>query len=190
MSNANKTYIVDMFDEIVSRTRASYDLVNGLQPYYDYGHILDILVKLTIKDGNDIEKFQKYPLICLITDIEQNYGTDQGFLYEFAPRVLILQQTDQNYTSQERTENIFKNTLYPIYNQFMQDVASYEHFYFSPTNYVRHSKTDRYSWGASGIFGNLGVIFNDYLDGIEIIFNSIKVRRFSGTNCNNEISVN
>lgn len=184
MATANKEYIVDMFDEIVTRTRSSYDLENGLEPYYDYGHILDILAKLSNKDRHDIYKFQKYPLICLITDIEQNISTEQSILYEFSPRILILAQTNKNYTSQERTENIFKNILYPIYNQFIIDLANYEHFDFKPTNYIPHSKTDRYSWGASGVFGNIGVIFNDYLDGIELIFNSIKVKRYSKSNCN------
>lgn len=189
MATANKEYIVDMFEEIVSRTRSNYDLINNLEPYFDYGHILDILSKLTIKDqGSDTEKFQKYPLICLITDIDQDFNTNQGVLYEFSPRILILDQTDRNYTSQERTENIFKKTLYQIYNQFIIDLAGYEHFDFSPTNYIPHTKTDRYSWGASGVFGNLGVIFNDYLDGIELIFEQIKVRRYSKSNCS--LSVN
>lgn len=188
MATANKEFIVDMFEEIVATTRANYDLVNDLEPYYDYGHIQDILTKLTNKDRHDVYKFQKYPLICLITDIEQNYNTDQGILYEFQPRILILAKTDKNYTSQERTENIFKNTLYPIYNQFMIDLVDYGHFDFNTTNYIPHLKTDRYSWGSSGVFGNLGVIFNDYLDGIELIFDPIKVRRYSKSNCS--LSVN
>jgi hypothetical protein len=175
-------YIVDMFEEIVSRVRASYDEENNLEPYYDYGHIQGILSKLTAKDSNDVLKFQKYPLICLILDQKEIRGKDIRYDLAFAPRILIVTDTQQDYTEQDRTENSFKPVLWPIYDLLVQEIKDYEHFGFANRKLYDHDKYDRYYWGQSEIFGNQGVIFNDYLDGIEIISRDINVLK-SPTKC-------
>lgn len=175
-------HVVDMFEEIVGRVRVSYDKENGLEPYSDYGHILGILSKLTAKDSNEVLKFQKYPLICLILDQEENRGKDIRFELSFAPRILIVTDTKQEYTEQDRTENTFRPILWPIYDILVDEIKHYEHFSHKSRSLFDHKKYDRYTWGKSEIFGNLGVIFNDYLDGIEIISSSINVFK-SPTRC-------
>jgi hypothetical protein len=175
-------YSVDMFEEIVANVRAKYDEANNLEPYFDYGHILDILSKLTAKDDNDVNKFRKYPLICLILDQKETHGTSVNYQYTFAPRLLIVTSTQKEYTSQDRTNNTFKPILYPIYDLLIEEVKKYKYFGFEPRSLWPHDKYDRYSWGASEIFGNVGVIFNDYLDGIEIISENINVYK-QASNC-------
>ena len=178
---AESKYIVDMFDDIVSRVRALYDTDNNLQPYYDHGHPISIRNKLTAKDGNKVYKFRKYPLVALIQDIPEAHLQDLAFAYEFTPRVVILAPTDKNYTEQERYTNVFKTILYPIYELLINEVLDYELFYFD--SYVAHEKYDRVYWGTSNIFGNEATGFNDYLDGIELIFEPIKVKRYKETSC-------
>lgn len=148
----------------------------ALEPFYDYGHIIDIMNKLTIKDGNAINKYQKYPLIALILDIEENHDKGINYIYEFAPRIIILDTTDKNYTSQERYINVFKITLYPIYENLIKNIKDYQNFDFKPTMLLPHKKYDRVFWGNESANGNTATILNDYLDGIDLDFEAIKVK--------------
>jgi hypothetical protein len=167
-------HAVDMFEDIVSRVRFLFDEDN-LKPYFDYGHILGILSKLTAKDNNDVLKFQKYPLVCLILDQKEIFGKNVQHKFSFAPRILIVTDTQQNYTEQDRTEKSFRPTLWPIYDLLVEEIKNYEYFDLPNRKLFDHDKYDRYYWGASQIFGNAGVIFNDNLDGIEIISRDINV---------------
>lgn len=178
---ADKKYIVDMFEEIVDNVRANYDPVSLLEPYYDHGHPISIMNKLTVKDGEKVYKFQKYPLIALIQDIQETHSSDLGITYSFSPRIVILSTTDKNYTEQERYTNVFKPILYPIYEEFIEQVHGYYHFVFE--SYPAYEKYDRVYWGTSNIFGNEATMFNDYLDGIELIFDPINVKRRNGLSC-------
>lgn len=150
----------------------------ALEPYYDYGHILDVVAKLTAKDGNDIYKFQKYPLVVLLTDIEEAHGDSADIEYTCSPSLLILDKTEASYTSQDRMQLIFKPILYPIYDSLIDSVKYSE--YLNVLDQVPHKKTDRMAWGSSSVSGNTATIFTDYLDGIEIEFDNIGV--FSAIN--------
>lgn len=147
----------------------------ALEPYYDYGHVLDILAKLTAKDENEVYKFQKYPLVALILDTEENHDREHYISYSFSPQVLILEQTDENYTSQDRMTNTYKPVLYPIYEDLIEAVKEYTLFYFQPQNLVPHTKHDRMTWGSASVAGNTSTVLNDYLDGIELNFDNIQV---------------
>ena len=178
---ADKKYIVDMFEEIVASVRADYDTINGLQPYYDYGHIMDIQHKLAAKDEDNNLKFQKYPLVALILDIKEDHEQELNYDYEFPCKILLLHTTDKNYTSQERYANVLKTVLYPIYELLLSYIRTYYHFDFKPTMRVPHEKYDRVFWGNESANGNTATILNDYLDGIELNFEPIKVNEYSST---------
>lgn len=152
----------------------------SLEPYYDYGHVLSILSKLQAKSGRE-DKFQRYPLIMLIQDIEEDHLNDLAVSYTLSPRVVILATTDKNYTEQERYTNVFKPILYPIWELLIDEIQNYQYFKF--TGYVEFKKIDRVHWGTSSIFGNEASIFNDYLDGIELLFEPINITRNTGTLC-------
>lgn len=178
ISNVSSTGFTISGEESLDFTGASW---KALEPYYDYGHIVDILQKLTSKDQNDDYKFQKYPLVALLLDISESHEQELNYEYEFPCRILILDTTDKNYTSQERYTNVFKNTLYPIYETLIEKIKRYPKFDFRPTMLVPHTKSDRVYWGSEGTFGNVGIQFNDYLDGIDLTFEPIKVDKYPST---------
>ena len=155
----------------------------SLEPYYDYGHIISILSKLQAKSGKE-NKFQKYPLIMLIQDIEESHGIDQNVGYSFPVTIVILCLTNKNYTEQQRYQNVFKSLLYPLYESLIHEVKYYQFFDFETGNngIPSFKKWDRVAWGASTFFGNTATILNDYLDGIEIQFDPINVYR-TGSGC-------
>ena len=108
---ADRRFFVDIFDEIVAEVRSDYDEVNTpvKEPYYMYGHAREIANRLDLKDRLAVEKFGKFPLIWLVTDLQETAGEFKDVLYELAPfRVFIIDSTKATYTSEERTEKTFK----------------------------------------------------------------------------------
>jgi len=177
----DRAFFVDVFGDIVSAVRAEYDPKTlpevPLEPYYIYGHPREIASRLSLKDQDAVDKFRKFPLIALITDLKQSHGQNQAIDYELDPfTVVIVTSTKPTYNSEERTELSFKPILYPIYNLLIQKIIDSK-VIATPENLVDHDHEDRYAWGAQSVYGNTGLIFNEYLDAIEITFNNIQVYR-------------
>lgn len=183
-------YIVDVIGDVVANVRI--DIHNkypnltdeGRVPYYMYGHPREISRILDLKDKNAIKKFRKFPLIALFTDITESHGNLTNYGYTAPLNLLIVTDTVNTYTSEERYENSFKPKLYPIYDLFMNNLASSQYM-AERKDQIQHTKTDRLYWGSAGIYGNEGLIFNDYLDAIEINIDSVKIVKSNFKNCGN-----
>jgi hypothetical protein len=169
-------YFVDVFGSVVDDVQALYDPTNEEKPYYMYGHILDVLKRLTIKDTDDTEKLKKYPLIVLIQDFEEvksEWGKYEYILPEI--KVVIVTDTSQNYTSDKRYTKSFKPILYPIWNNLLTSMAKSNYIDVVSPDHIEYSKFDRVFWGKEAVFGVDGSPFNDYLDAIEIRFKNLQI---------------
>ena len=172
---ADRDYFIDVFEEIVAAVRLEYDTVNNLEPYFTYGHPREIANKLSLKDQNAVDKFRKWPLIALITDLEQNFNDDPNIYYELSPfTVLIVVNTIKTYTSEERTVNTLKPILYPIKKLLIEKIIESKAIY-APRQKIKYKQIDKYGWGNETVYGNTGLIFNSFLDAIEITPSEIKV---------------
>lgn len=152
-------YIVDLFDSIVR----SMDI----EVNYQFGHPVEInetLVNLSKITTNP----ERFPLICLLTDINETKGERFGIDSEVSLHLIIAQLTAKNYTAAERMENNFKPTLYPIYSELLTKIARSKYFVESTPELIKHTKTDRLMWGKVGVNGSEGLIFTDALDCIEL----------------------
>jgi hypothetical protein len=171
---AENKYFVDVFGDVVAAVRAEYDTTNNEEPYYMYGHPREIAQRLDLKNRDDVEKFKKWPLVVLITDFSEDHDSDQDYSYEVSPTVLIVTNTNENYRSEETYENTFKPILYPIYEELLNQLRL-SNYFKKPGQLIEHEKIDRLFWGTSGAQGNEGLIFNTFLDAIELNFSSLKV---------------
>lgn len=154
----------------------------SLAPYAMYGHTIEIVKRLDLKSKDSIEKFEKFPLIWMITDLKESSGDNYNYLYSIdTPRFFIVNSTNKLYTSPQRLTNNFKPILQPIYENFIEAILDYR-IIDTPTNEIEIEKYNRYSWGAESAQGNTGLIFNDWLDAIEFIPKEINVFKKS-TNC-------
>lgn len=173
------TLLTDDIGTIVARMRNDLavepvkDYLNTLgytamnMPYYEYGHRQDINLRLLEKDKDSVYKYQKYPLVALRLDVVEQIS--EGLIH-YNLNIAILAFTDRNYTSVERTENVFKPILYPLYNNFLKHLRNSG--IFTWPNYMtqpEHTKIDRYYWGTPGSEGNVKNIFSDPIDAIEIV---------------------
>lgn len=141
----------------------------SLSPYYMYGHRLEISNRLKEKNQDEIFKYQKYPLIALRLDIPEEIN---GTVHEVSLNIAILEFTDRKYIAEERYENVFKPILYPLYENFLEEV---EKANFMNLDIPDHTKIDRPFWGITGSEGNQKHIFDDPLDAIEIVDLKLKL---------------
>jgi hypothetical protein len=171
----SKHYFVDVFADIIDEVRQIYDPSGLEQPYFMYGHPIDITRQLQLKDLNEDQKYEKYPLICLLLDLQEKHKQKVNYEYSVSPTVLILAETDINYTSEQRTISTFKPILYPIYLELINAITDSSHLIIDGDPVF--TKTDKYFWGKEGIKmrGYDGLIFNDHLDGIQLDFEDLKV---------------
>jgi len=148
----------------------------ALAPYSMYGHPREIAGRLSLLDKKEIEKFGKFPLIVLITDLEEDHDTEhQGIGYIVNnPKFVIVTNTNPTYTSPERKENTFKPILLPLYYDFISKIKQSNVIQIDGDMFP-HKKYDRYAWGSASVYGNEGLVFNEFLDAVEIDVSAIKL---------------
>lgn len=154
--------VVNLFKEIAQRTADKLEMhVNFMHGHHS--EITQVLTDLT----QDIDASAgKYPLIALFQDFEEKKGN--YFIELPAIQIIIATLTDKNYLAAERYDKTFIPVLYPIYNEFIRQIAISTYFKESSVNKIAHTKIDRLFWGKNGLYGNTGNVFNDFIDAIEI----------------------
>jgi len=161
---SNPVYIVDLFENIVSNVATAISSYVG----YEYGHPVEINETLVALSKNTSNPTNRFPLVCLFTDITEHKGIGYGNDSEVSLQLLIAQLTQKNLSSRQRMAVNFKPTLIPIYNELINQIVKSRYFRQSSAETIKHDKTNRLFWGKTGIYGNNGLIFTDLLDCIEI----------------------
>lgn len=154
----------EIFRKVVELVQSDYYKISGIPetPYYLYGHPIEIIDKLA-KKTNAGESFDKFPLICLFTDINEIENVTKN-TREITVDIVICNQTKPEYDTMERVVESFNPVLYPIYESLKKNISKGGVFQLDSDI----SKTDRFFWGKNGIYGNTANIFNDFIDAIEI----------------------
>ena len=145
------------------------------------GHPLEIVNRLQARTNNDALKFNKYPLIALFLDAEEDRGNDIGVDAEVTLNLIIARSTKSDFIADQRLELNFKPILYPIYEEFLLQLYLSGKFLVKSKDAIKHQKIDRFFWGTESNKNNKANIFNDYIDCIEIKNLKLKVLK---SNCN------
>lgn len=142
--------------------------INGLFPFYEYGHRREIARLLMEKENDLVRKYQKYPLVALRMDFPE--VQNPGQLVEYDLNIAFLAFTQENYSTAQRYANIFKPLLYPLVGVFFEKLVESGLFVWGDTTQKPpHTKIDRPYYGIEALEDNEANIFNDPLDGIELI---------------------
>lgn len=139
-----------------------------IAPFFMYGHRLEISNRLTQKDQDPEQEQKKYPLIGLGLDIIE---TVRGVVTDYSVNMIIATFTDKNLNAEERSEQVLKPVLEPLYENFMQAFKDSGLFMWDSQlaqDKPPHNKIFRPYWGTAGTEGNVKNIFNDPIDAIEI----------------------
>lgn len=131
---------------------------------YHYGHRLEIVNIFKEWTRKDTVKKEQFPAICLFHDFEERVSNN-GYERECDLNLVIMTDTKPTFTAADRYTYSFDPVLYPLYELFMERLAESSEI---AEVYPEHTKIDRLYWGKTGLYGNTGNIFNDYIDAIEI----------------------
>lgn len=156
-------FIVEEMALVVAKVNESEQLPSNI--LYLYGHPLEIVSRLQSMTSSPTLKNQKFPLICLFTDIPIRKKIP-GHYGSALLQMIIAVQTDASYSSEQRTEKNFKPVLHPIKQELLKQIERHKQFTFPDE--MEYEEIDRYYWGKQGLYGNTANIFNDYIDCIEL----------------------
>lgn len=156
---------VQSFEAVFASLPAGTMIITGatLVINFHHGHPLEIVNLLKQATHLESVKFEQFPAVCLFQDFPEKF-VDAGER-EAELNLVIVIDTVRTYEASQRYTYTFKPILYPLYDLFMSALA--ESGSISGT-YFDHTKTDRLYWGKSGLYGNTGNLFNDFIDAIEI----------------------
>lgn len=172
-------YIQDVMTNVVNKV--SEKLLPSLQQvdenitavHFQYGTYYEIIE--TLEQLSSTSAFDKYPLVCLFLDVEEEMNSQIG-MYSNIPRlrIAICTGTDANYKSYQRDEKTFKPILTPIYVELLNQMRNIGAFQY-PNNGFEHTQRRNYFWGREGVYGKEATKFNDRLDAIELTFKNLKL---------------
>lgn len=180
--SATSMYIVDMMREVVSDVSTALGYTAANTPLnYMYGPLPEIVNKLIIYTRHEHVKNPKYPLIALITDVPHRVGESAAYYADVTLNLIIVTLTRSEYFAEDRTTNVFKPTLNPIYEELKNQICESRYFNIQDDRLIPHTMTPRYNWGRSALFTDNGG-GTDFIDGIEL---SNLVLRIKENNCKN-----
>lgn len=147
---------------------ANSSLEGWREVHYLHGHRLEISNRLDNMNKNPEKKYDKYPLIAL--NEQASKPKRRGSVTDWSLNIAILAETKTEYYSPDRDTNVFKPTLYPIYEMFLKYLRDSGLFFWSGRQEVPlHEPLERKFYGITSKEGNIKHIFNDTLDAIELI---------------------
>lgn len=182
--------IVEMFRLIVERTSESIDHSSGLTLLqrlqlvapkiqsirYEHGHPLELIETMRERSQSPTGKFDMWPCIMLFTDFDETAPVRPiSYRQTVMLQIVIAYCTSPSMKAAERDTEVFTPILRPIYEEFITQIYKSTFFVVYSRKQIQHKKIDRYYWGKTGLYGNAGNTFNDYIDAIEIQNLTLKV---------------
>ena len=150
--------------------------------YYDYGRALEIGATLKDKKDDPTNKNKRFPLMWLLTDIDQDYNYEENENYQASVTIAFIYLSEQNLKAKKRIENKLEPILDPLVELFKETISTSpgsRYFVRAYGTNLKISQTDKFKYGSIG--GNKHV-FDDITDAIEL---NMTLQFFNaGSNCN------
>lgn len=171
LDNANRgsqssVTIVDVFTGITDKMKVSL-ATSSISLNFSYGRSIQILTSLQ-KMNNSVDAARrnaKYPLFALFMPFDEIVGGDYYVNVKF-PKIVIAALSNGTDTPETRYEKTFKNILYPVYQEFLNQLGRCPYIVLQNDSYIPHRKRDNPGSPPPKDAG--GIQFNDYVDAIEI----------------------
>ena len=165
--------LVDIIGSVVERVSAKLtpqlrivdDLITGV--HYQHGHPKEIIENIAELGKTPSKKTSRFPMIALFQDFPEDM-LGNGFYADINLHIIIARATVPTYKADKRYDVNFKPILYPVYEEFIEQLKLSRRFDIPKGDNFSHTKIDRLYWGREGLFGNDKNIMDDYIDCIEI----------------------
>jgi len=145
------------------------------KPYYDFEKYLAESNDLALKDKSINFKFQKYPLIFLLLDIQESREPDLANYTEYQDvKIIFAVQTDKTKDAKWRHVNTMPK-LRKLYSDFMNKL--FKNQYVSKAinqKAIPHTYSELFYLGSADQNQNK---FKDYVDVVEITINSLLIKK-------------
>lgn len=164
--NKAPLYIVDIIGEVVQAADAVLFPTLNRRILYTYGRSIQILTKLQILNSGQSTKNSKFPLFALFQDFPENMGVTYTEMITF-PKIIIAMLTTFTDDPPTRYGKTFKPVLYPIWQEFLRQLALHPNIVGNDPAAFPHIKWDRPGTQPEGD-KTKGSNFNEYVDAIEI----------------------
>jgi hypothetical protein len=153
-------YIVDILGEVVKAVDdVLYPTLNKHIFYY-YGRSIQILAKLQKLNQSITQKDSAWPLIALFQDFPEQTGTGYYATVKF-PKISIAMLSNLTDDPPVRYGKTFKPVLYPIYGEFLRQLAKHPNVVGNDPGAFQMIKWDRPQAQKSQES-------NEYVDAIEL----------------------
>lgn len=154
---SDKVFQIDSIEQSITLS----GVWKSLAPYSDYGTRKVINQKLLEKNGGEYS-YQKYPLIALRLPTPI---TVAGATASFNANILIADFTQETLRPEERVEQKFEPTLWPLTKLFIEMVRKSGEFNgFDPS----YTQIDRMFYSNEAGEENIANVFDDPLDAVEL----------------------
>lgn len=136
--------------------------------YFKCGHPLEIIAELQAMSKAADKKGQRYPLIALFRDFPEDRGVDAGIYSVPRLNLFFIALTNPTFTTDQRKQKNFKPILYPIMEEFFNQIKGSAKFSPGKIGVYSYTQIDHYFWGRESIYGAEANIFTDWIDCIEL----------------------
>lgn len=154
-------YIVDIIGEVVQAVDTALFPTLNKHILYTYGRSIQIQTKIQQLNNSIKQKDNWYPLVALFQDFPETLGGGYYAVVKI-PKISIAMLTLFTDDPPTRYGKTFKPILYPIFDQFLVQLAKHPNVVGSDPGAFEMVKWDRPGTQPEG--SNL----NQYLDAIEI----------------------
>lgn len=159
-------------DESMAEVAGCWEDVNFI-----YGHQTEITEQLRVMSKDPEQRKKKFPLFVLYTDISVNHNRYDGY-DGVVLQMAVAHSTERKFTTPERKVKTFDPFLRPLLNYFFQALFQSSVFAIVDEDKdVRVNIIERYFWGKNGLYGNVGNVFEEYIDAIELQNLDLKIHK-------------
>lgn len=143
--------------------------VNALdtKTYFLFGNWNELCADLAIKGSSITTQDNRYPLVLLHNDYAETLTGNRITVDN--PKIYIICQSKDTYSTSERLVEVYKNLLYDIEEQFLKEMKKGSRF-IKNLNELEYTRKDLYKlW-----VGDQKNRLPDFLDAVELSFRNLK----------------
>lgn len=165
--NEEELYVVNVFKDV----SAAITVDTGFDVNYVYGNNVDVLKNLKSKDGSVTLKNKKYPLFALYMPFKEE---NAGYLTVTIKKIVFAMLSGKDDLPDDRYTKVFMQTLYPVYESFLVNLAKNKYTVSNSYKTIKHDKFDFFAaQPTSGL--------NDFVDTLQI--NNLVIKLNKKKNC-------
>jgi len=136
---------------------------------FHHGHPEEIINLFKQATHKESVKREQFPAICLFQDIPEKHSTVKE--REATLNMVIITDTKKEYEASQRYTYTFRPILIPLFTRLIKAIECSGNIGIVSEDFEYY---ERLYWGKSGLYGNVGNIFNDFIDAIEL--NNLRIK--------------